>query len=94
MDHCHLLFFGANEIESVHVYGKNLMTEIDYQGHIYIAMVGEEQNMCILLSSTTRSIANCKTCTYSADTFLLSYVILKKYVDRTAVKNTFSRITE
>jgi hypothetical protein len=28
MDHCPLLFFGANEIGSVHVYGKKLMTEI------------------------------------------------------------------
>jgi hypothetical protein len=26
MDHCPLLFFGANEIGSVHVYGKKLMT--------------------------------------------------------------------
>jgi hypothetical protein len=33
MDHCPLLFFGANEIGSVHVYGKKLMTEIDYQSH-------------------------------------------------------------
>jgi hypothetical protein len=33
MDHCPLLFFGANEIGSVHVYGKKLMTKMDYQGH-------------------------------------------------------------
>jgi len=42
MDHCPLLFFGANEIESVHVYGKKLMTEIGYQGHTCTTMVGEE----------------------------------------------------
>jgi hypothetical protein len=42
MDHCPLLFFGANEIGSVHVYGKKLMTEMDYQGHTYTTMVGEE----------------------------------------------------
>jgi len=33
MDHFPLLFFGANEIGSNHVYGKKLMTEMDYQGH-------------------------------------------------------------
>jgi hypothetical protein len=37
-----LLFFGANEIGSVHVYGKKLMTEMDYQGHTCTTMVGEE----------------------------------------------------
>jgi hypothetical protein len=42
MDHCPVLFFGANEIGSVHVYGKKLMTEMDYQGHTCTAMVGEE----------------------------------------------------
>jgi len=42
MDHCPLLFFGANGIGSVHVYGKNLMTEMYYEGHIYTTMVGEE----------------------------------------------------
>jgi hypothetical protein len=44
MDHCPLLFFGANEIGSVHVYGKKkkLMTEMDYQGHTCTTMVGEE----------------------------------------------------
>jgi hypothetical protein len=42
MDHCPLLFFGANEFGSDHVYGKKLMTEIDYQGHTCIKMVGEE----------------------------------------------------
>jgi hypothetical protein len=31
MDHSPLLFFGANEIGNDHVYGKNLMTEMDYQ---------------------------------------------------------------
>jgi len=40
MDHCPLLFFGANEIVSVHVYGKKkLMTEMDYQGHTCTTMV-------------------------------------------------------
>jgi hypothetical protein len=42
MDHCLLLFFGANEIENIHVYGKNHMTEMDYQGHTCTTMVGEE----------------------------------------------------
>jgi hypothetical protein len=42
MDHCSLLFFGANEMWSVHVYGKKLMTEIDYQGHTCTTMIGEE----------------------------------------------------
>jgi hypothetical protein len=41
MDHCLLLFFGANEI-SVHVYGTKLMTEMGYQGHTCTTMVGEE----------------------------------------------------
>jgi hypothetical protein len=42
MDHCPLLFFGANEIGCVHVYGKKLMTEMDYQVHTCTTMVGEE----------------------------------------------------
>jgi hypothetical protein len=42
MDHCPLLFFGANKIGSVHVYGKNLMKKIDYQGPTCTTMVGEE----------------------------------------------------
>jgi hypothetical protein len=43
MNHCPLLFFGANKIESIHVYGKKkLMTEIDYQGHTCTTTVGEE----------------------------------------------------
>jgi hypothetical protein len=42
MDHCHLLFFGANEIGSVDVYGRKLMTGMDYQGHTCTTMVGEE----------------------------------------------------
>jgi hypothetical protein len=42
MDHSPLLFFGANEIWSVHVYGKKLMTEMEYQGHTCTTMVGEE----------------------------------------------------
>jgi hypothetical protein len=42
MYHCPLLFFGANEIGSVHVYGKKVMTEMDYQGHTCTTMVGEE----------------------------------------------------
>jgi hypothetical protein len=33
LDHCPLLFFGANEIGIVHVYGKKLMTEMDYLHH-------------------------------------------------------------
>jgi hypothetical protein len=41
-DHCPVFFFGANEIGSVHVYGKKLITEMDYQGHTCTAMVGEE----------------------------------------------------
>jgi hypothetical protein len=42
MNHCPLLFFGANETGSGHVYGKKLMTEMDYQGHTCTTMVGEE----------------------------------------------------
>jgi len=42
MDHYHLFFFGANEIGSLRAYGTKLMTEIDYQGHTYTTMVGEE----------------------------------------------------
>jgi len=41
IDHCPLLFFGANEIGNVHVYGKKLMTEKDYQGHTCTTMVRE-----------------------------------------------------
>jgi hypothetical protein len=42
MDHCPLLFFGANEIGSVHVYGKKIITEKDYQGHTCTTMIGED----------------------------------------------------
>jgi len=42
MDHCPLLFFGANEIGSVHVYDTKLMTEMDYQGDTCTTMVGEQ----------------------------------------------------
>jgi len=42
MDHCPLLFVGANETGSVHVYVKKLMTEINYQGHTCNTMVREE----------------------------------------------------
>jgi hypothetical protein len=42
MDHCPLLFFGENETGSVHVYGKKLMTVMDYQGHTCTTIVGEE----------------------------------------------------
>jgi hypothetical protein len=42
MDHYPLLLFGANEIGSVHVYGKKLMTEMDCQGHTFTTVVGEE----------------------------------------------------
>jgi hypothetical protein len=63
-----LFFFDANEIGSVHAYGKKLTTEMDYQVHTCTTVVGEEQTMCIL-SCPTSSIANCKTCTYSADNF-------------------------
>jgi hypothetical protein len=42
MDHCPLLFFGANEIGSVHVNDKKLMTVMDYEGHICTTMAGEE----------------------------------------------------
>jgi hypothetical protein len=37
-----LLFFNANEIGGVHVYGTKLMTEMDYQGHTCNTVVGEE----------------------------------------------------
>jgi len=42
MDHCPLLFFGANEKRSIHVYGTKLMTEMDFQGHTCTTMVGEQ----------------------------------------------------
>jgi hypothetical protein len=61
MDHCPLLFFGANEIGIVHVYSKNLMTETDYKSshlhhdgrrgvdHVYFVMPNQQysqlQNM-------------------------------------------------
>jgi hypothetical protein len=38
MDHCSLLFFGANEIGSVHVYGKKTHDK----GHTCTTIVGEE----------------------------------------------------
>jgi hypothetical protein len=60
-----------------HVYGTNLMTGMDYQGHTCTTMVGEECSVCIL-SCPTSSIANFKTCTYIADNFWLTYVIKKK----------------
>jgi hypothetical protein len=41
MDHCSLLFFDANETGSVHVYGKKLVTEMDYHVHTCTTMVGE-----------------------------------------------------
>jgi hypothetical protein len=34
--------FGANETGSVHVYGKKLIIEMDYQGHTCTTMVGEQ----------------------------------------------------
>jgi hypothetical protein len=74
MDHCPLLFFGANEIRIVHVNGKKLMTEMDYQGRTCTTMVEDEETVCSL-SCPTSSIANCKTCIYSADNFLLTYVV-------------------
>jgi hypothetical protein len=52
------------------------MTEMNYQGHTCTTMVGEGWTMCIL-SWPTSSIASCKTCTYSADNFLLTYVYAK-----------------
>ena len=58
---------------SVHVYGTKFMTEMDYQGHTCTTMVGEEQTVCVL-SCPSSSIANCKTCTYIADNFWLTYV--------------------
>jgi hypothetical protein len=36
------MLFGANEIGSVHVYGKVVMKEMDYQGHTCTTMVGED----------------------------------------------------
>jgi hypothetical protein len=43
MDHCPLLFFAANEIgNGVHVCGKKLMTEMDYQVHTCTTVIGEE----------------------------------------------------
>jgi hypothetical protein len=42
MDHYPLLFFGANEIGSVNVYGTKLMTEMDYQSLTCTTMVGEK----------------------------------------------------
>jgi hypothetical protein len=34
--------FGVNETASDHVYGKKIMTEMDYQGHTCTTMVGKE----------------------------------------------------
>jgi len=61
MDHCPLLFFGANEIGSVHVYGKKThdrnglsRSHLHYNGrrgvdHVYFVMTNQEysqlQNM-------------------------------------------------
>jgi hypothetical protein len=61
MDHCPLLFFGANEIGSVHVYGKKshdrnrlLKSHLHYIGrrgvdHVYFVMPNQQysqlQNM-------------------------------------------------
>jgi hypothetical protein len=55
MVHCPLLFFGANEIGSVHVYGpKKLMTEMNYSmshlhhngrrgvDHVYFVMPNQQ----------------------------------------------------
>jgi hypothetical protein len=42
MDCCPLLFFGANKIGSVHVYGIKKKKKMDYQGHTCTTMVGEE----------------------------------------------------
>jgi hypothetical protein len=42
MVHCPMLFFGANEIGSIHIFSKKLMTEMAYQFHTYTTMVGEE----------------------------------------------------
>jgi hypothetical protein len=42
MDHCPLLFYGANEFGSVRVYGTNLMREMDYQGHTCATIVEED----------------------------------------------------
>jgi len=56
---------------------KKLMTEMDYQGHTCTTMVGEKLTICILLCPTS-SIANCKTCTYIADNFWLTYICSKQ----------------
>jgi hypothetical protein len=42
MDHCPLLFFGANESGVSMFMAKKLMTEMDYQGYTYTTTVGEE----------------------------------------------------
>ena len=41
-DHGPLLFFGANEKWSVHVYGKKLTSAMDYQSHTCTTMVGQK----------------------------------------------------
>jgi hypothetical protein len=41
MDHCPLLFFGANEIGVSVFMAQNSWTEMDYQGHTCTTMVEE-----------------------------------------------------
>jgi hypothetical protein len=51
MYHCPLLFFGANQIGSVHVYSKKLMTEMDYQGHTCNKMVGGVDHVYFVMTN-------------------------------------------
>jgi hypothetical protein len=42
MDHCPLLFFGANVKRTVQVYDTKLMTGMDFQVHICTTTVGDK----------------------------------------------------
>jgi hypothetical protein len=37
-----MFFFRASEKQSIHVYGTEIKTEMDYQGHNCTTMVGEK----------------------------------------------------
>jgi hypothetical protein len=59
MDHCPLLFFGANEIgECPCLWQKKLITEIDYQGHTCTTMEGR-RGPILIPSQSMR--ARCRT---------------------------------
>jgi len=73
MDHCPLLFFGANKIGSVHVYGKK--THDKWTIKVTPAPQWQESRPCVFChAQPASSTANCKASTYSADNFWLTYL--------------------